>query len=144
MGGTFFSAMHLLCHRARWADFSFFDLRLLPILDFDSAPPLPPLGFCLLKIFSERFRLPFSVVPSAARANNSASLLDNNPQTWLSVWGHSMYLYSANFRSCSMVSEGVGILYSSWASSLRPVLDQVCVLAEFKGAPHNFELVREY
>ena len=34
VGGTFFSAMHSLCHRARRADFTLWDLRLLPVLDF--------------------------------------------------------------------------------------------------------------
>ena len=113
--GTFFSAMHSLCHRARRTDFYFLDLRLWPVTDFGAAPPTL-LVFCFLAIFSASFRLPFRVVTLAARATNYASLLDNDPQMWLLIWYRYVYLPSAKFKILSLASKGVGISYSSWAS----------------------------
>ena len=116
VGGTFFSAMHSLYYRVRHAAFSLLESCLSLVPDFGAAPPPPLLGFCFLAIFSASFRLLFRVVTSDVRATNTASLLDDNPQTWLSVQDRSVYLSNANFRILSRMSEGVGILYSSWAS----------------------------
>ena len=99
VGGTFFSAMHLLCHRARRATFSFLDSRLLTVPVIGAAPPPPLLGFCFLVIFLASFRLPFRVVTLAARTKNSTSLLDDDPQTWLSMRDWSVYFSSANSRN---------------------------------------------
>ena len=46
VGGTFFSAMHSLCYRARRDFFSFWDSCLSAALAFDARPPPPPLSFC--------------------------------------------------------------------------------------------------
>ena len=81
VGGTFFNTMHSLFYRARRAVFSFWDLRLSDALAFDAGLTPPLLGFCFFSVFSESFRLPFRVVTSSARETNSASLLDNDPQT---------------------------------------------------------------
>ena len=59
------------------------------------------------------------MVTLAARAKNSAYLLDENPQTWLSIQYRSVYLSNANFRRLSTVSEGVGISSYLWDSCLR-------------------------
>ena len=89
--------------------FCYLDSRLSPVPDFGVPPPPPLLYFCLFAIFSSSFILSFSVITSATMAKCFASLLDDEPQTWLLIWDRSVYLSNVNFRSLPTVSEGVGI-----------------------------------
>ena len=145
VGGTLFSAMHLLYHRARRAAFSLWDSRLPSVLAFGAAPPPPPLGFCFLAIFSVSLGLPFRVVTSAVRATNSTPLLYNDPPDVI------VDVVSVHVLIQCKLQNLVNDDQERWALVLIiglflvcHVLNKVGVLAELKVAQNNFWFIAEY
>ena len=142
--GTFFCTMHSLWHSARRDAFFLLDLRLSPVPAFGTEMPLPLLGFCFLAIFSVSLILPLSIVTSAVRAKFRLPF-GRQPPDVVVDWGLVCLLFQ--FK----IQELVNCEWSRWDLVLLVVLllashviDNVFILAEFEGAPQNFELVCEY